>query len=288
MSQSKPQESCKTASWLLALLVGLLAIIVARIFGEMSWTGSIFVGIVAFVVLGFLFAWLFCRELKSLDEIRAEQRNAGSDASSGAAASAGGAASAAATTTAAPMMASADPVASAPAATKAPAAAKPAPAPKAAAPAAEAAAADASKPAAKSAAKPKAAAAAAPKAAAKPKAAAAKKAPAKAKADQAKPKAKPVAADGKPEMLSKPRAGGADDLKQLKGVGPKLEQTLNELGVFHFDQVASWRKKEIQWVDDRLKFKGRIERDEWIKQAKILAKGGTTEFSNKVKKGGVY
>lgn len=85
-------------------------------------------------------------------------------------------------------------------------------------------------------------------------------------------------------MLKAARAGGADNLKLLKGVGPKLEQTLNGLGVFHFDQIAGWRKKEIQWVDDRLKFKGRIERDEWTKQAKVLAKGGETEFSKRNKK----
>lgn len=94
----------------------------------------------------------------------------------------------------------------------------------------------------------------------------------------------PVAADGKPEMLKAARAGGADDLKLLKGVGPKLEQTLNSLGVFHFDQIAAWRKKEILWVDDNLKFKGRIERDEWTKQAKVLAKGDETEFSKRAKK----
>ncbi len=108
-------------------------------------------------------------------------------------------------------------------------------------------------------------------------------------AKSAKPAPKPVAKDGKPEMLKKARAGGADDLKQIKGVGPKMEALLNKLGVFHFDQVASWRKAEVQWVDDNLEgFKGRVSRDEWVKQAKTLAKGGTTEFSNKVKKGGVY
>jgi predicted flap endonuclease-1-like 5' DNA nuclease len=95
----------------------------------------------------------------------------------------------------------------------------------------------------------------------------------------------PVAADGKPSTMSKARAGGADDLKLLKGVGPGLEKTLNELGFYHFDQVAAWRKKEIDWVDGNLRFKGRIERDEWIKQAKILAKGGTTAFATKAKKG---
>jgi len=64
---------------------------------------------------------------------------------------------------------------------------------------------------------------------------------------------------------------------------------LNSMGVWHFDQVAGWRKKEVEWVDNNLEgFKGRVSRDEWVKQAKVLAKGGTTEFSKKVKKGGVY
>lgn len=110
---------------------------------------------------------------------------------------------------------------------------------------------------------------------------AAKSKPAKAPAAA---KRAPVAADGKPEMLTAPRAGTADDLKLIGGVGPKLEETLNALGVWHFDQVASWRKKEVEWVDERLRFKGRIARDGWIQQAKILAKGGETEFSRKKKK----
>lgn len=107
----------------------------------------------------------------------------------------------------------------------------------------------------------------------------------------AKPKApvKPVAADGKPELLKKARVGGPDDLKMIKGVGPKLEALLHKMGVYHFDQIAGWRKKEVAWADENLEgFKGRVSRDEWVKQAKVLAKGGTTEFSSRVKKGGVY
>ena len=91
-----------------------------------------------------------------------------------------------------------------------------------------------------------------------------------------------------PRRMKAPRKAGADDLKQLKGVGPKLEQTLNELGFYHFDQIAKWTEAEVAWVDSRLKFKGRIERDGWIEQAKILAEGGETEFSKKVSKGDVY
>ena len=63
-----------------------------------------------------------------------------------------------------------------------------------------------------------------------------------------------------------------------------MEQTLNDMGIYRFEQVAVWRKKEIAWVDDRLRFKGRIERDDWMSQAKILAKGGETEFSKRKKK----
>ena len=94
----------------------------------------------------------------------------------------------------------------------------------------------------------------------------------------------PATSEGSgPETLSAARGGQADDLKLLKGVGPKLEQTLNELGFFHFDQVAAWTDEHVAWVDDRLKFKGRIERDGWIEQAKILAAGGETEFSKRNK-----
>ncbi|MGZ2258310.1 hypothetical protein [Roseobacter sp. A03A-229] len=71
-----------------------------------------------------------------------------------------------------------------------------------------------------------------------------------------------------------PREGGADDLKKISGVGPKLEETLNSLGIWHFDQVAALTKEDIAWVDERLRFKGRIERDDWVGQAKTLASGG--------------
>ncbi|NSX54517.1 hypothetical protein [Parasulfitobacter algicola] len=100
---------------------------------------------------------------------------------------------------------------------------------------------------------------------------------------------KAVSADGKPEFMKAARKGGPDDLKQIKGIGPKLEKLLHSMGVFHFDQIGGWRKKEVEWVDQNLEgFKGRVTRDEWVKQAKLLAKGEQTEFSKKVKKGDVY
>lgn len=112
---------------------------------------------------------------------------------------------------------------------------------------------------------------------------------AEAKKPAATAKRAPVAKDGTPDnLLDAARESGADDLKQIKGVGPKLESTLNEIGIYHFDQLAELRKKEREWLDDRLKFKGRIDRDDWVGQAKKLAKGQDTEFSSRVKKGDVY
>ena len=108
----------------------------------------------------------------------------------------------------------------------------------------------------------------------------------KTKASAAVVKSDP-AGEKAPETLSAPRDGKADDLKKLKGVGPKLEATLHELGFYHFDQVAKWGPAEVAWVDSRLKFKGRIERDGWIEQAKLLAAGEDTEFSKRVEAGEV-
>ncbi len=90
------------------------------------------------------------------------------------------------------------------------------------------------------------------------------------------PSAAAAKADG-PVRLKKPE-GKADDLKMISGVGPKLEKTLNGLGFWHFSQIAKWTKKDVAIVDDELSFKGRIERDDWIRQAKALAKGGRDEY----------
>lgn len=93
----------------------------------------------------------------------------------------------------------------------------------------------------------------------------------------------------RPEALSGPRGGKADDLKRIKGIGAKLEKLCNDLGFYHFDQIANWTKDEIAWVDSNLEgFKGRVSRDKWVAQAKTLAEGGETEFSKRVDKGDVY
>jgi predicted flap endonuclease-1-like 5' DNA nuclease len=76
--------------------------------------------------------------------------------------------------------------------------------------------------------------------------------------------------------------GKADDLLQIKGVGPKLNTLLISLGVRRFDQIAAWGAKEIDKVDDHLgTFKNRITRDSWVEQAGLLARGAIAEFEAK-------
>ena len=111
----------------------------------------------------------------------------------------------------------------------------------------------------------------------------------KAKAEPAaafkSPEAKqPAVKPAKPSLDDKNRPAGierpaaVDDLKLISGVGPKIEGVLHSLGIYTFAQVASWKKAEREWVDGYLAFHGRIERDDWVKQAKALAKGGVAEY----------
>lgn len=106
----------------------------------------------------------------------------------------------------------------------------------------------------------------------------------------AEPVPEPVPNGGsRPAGLAAARGGQPDDLKKIKGVGPKLELLLNGMGIYHFDQVAAWTPEEVAWVDDNLKgFRGRVTRDGWVAQAALLAAGGETEFSRKVDEGDVY
>lgn len=78
----------------------------------------------------------------------------------------------------------------------------------------------------------------------------------------------------KPETLDAPRGGQADDLRQLKGVGPKLEGVLNAAGIYHLDQVANWTPDEVAWVDQNLEgMSSRASRNNWVAQARQLMKG---------------
>ncbi|MEO1294027.1 MAG: hypothetical protein AAFV62_14585, partial [Pseudomonadota bacterium] len=74
-------------------------------------------------------------------------------------------------------------------------------------------------------------------------------------------------------LLEVPRGGAADDLQQIKGVGPKLEAVLNDLGFYHFDQIAGLSPSDLAWLDHRLQFRGRTIRDGWVGQAQALLSG---------------
>ena len=92
-------------------------------------------------------------------------------------------------------------------------------------------------------------------------------------ADSAAISAAAVAAvEGARELVAAPSGepGDADDLQQIKGIGPKIADLLNELGIRQFEQIAAWSATDVDWVNERLQFKGRIEREEWIPQAKAL------------------
>lgn len=95
-----------------------------------------------------------------------------------------------------------------------------------------------------------------------------------------------VSAGSRPASLEEPRGGAPDNLKRVRGIGPKFERILHDLGVYHFDQIASWGPDEIAWVDGNLDgFTGRVVREDWVGQAMILAGGGETEHSQRVDRG---
>jgi predicted flap endonuclease-1-like 5' DNA nuclease len=75
----------------------------------------------------------------------------------------------------------------------------------------------------------------------------------------------------KPAGIDAPQGVGADDLKKIKGIGPKTEELLNRMGYFHFHQIAEWTNADVAWIDQNLiNNKGRAGRDEWVGQAKVL------------------
>jgi predicted flap endonuclease-1-like 5' DNA nuclease len=75
-----------------------------------------------------------------------------------------------------------------------------------------------------------------------------------------------------PPALPSPE-GEPDDLKRISGIGPGIEKTLHELGIYHFRQIAQFTPDHVAWIDQRLRFRGRIEREDWIGQARKLAAG---------------
>lgn len=265
-------KTCKRGAWGLAAVVGVLIFLALLLLGGAAFFKSLIWAVIAFVILGFVFSWLLCR---NRDCSKTNTHLVDQDTIS----------------------AASDTVSTTPAASAAPAPEVSEPPAQAEAPAAPVAAAEI-KPSTPLSGeedlanrtldwKYTAPAAEAPKAA-KPTAKAAPAAEATPDYD----------GDGvcegenegtRPEALSAAREGGADDLKRIKGIGPKIEKLCNELGFYHFDQIAGWSAAEVAWVNANLAgFKGRVSRDNWVEQAKLLASGEETEFSKRVDKGGVY
>ena len=258
MMDANDRNRCRSVCFGMAALAGVIAAILSVAVAGIGWGASIFIGLLGAVILALLLPMLFCGEGRRTDPADLPSRDADRATAAGAPSVASTSAPAEATASSAGSGVTrvGDEAAAAPLATT------PDPKPVAAAsggtagPAvdAEATAEDAG----------------APDADAAP--AGAMSAPSATTSEE-----KPA------DLMTSPRAGAGDDLKRISGVGPKLEQTLNELGIWHFDQVAKWGPAEIAWVDARLRFKGRIERDDWMSQARTLAAGGETEFSRKKK-----
>ena len=88
-----------------------------------------------------------------------------------------------------------------------------------------------------------------------------------------------VAEKKKPAKAKAPAPGDSDDLTRLKGVGPKLVAQLHEMGITSFAQIAGWSDADIDRIDAQLgRFKGRIRRDDWVEQAKLLSGGDTAAY----------
>ena len=79
-----------------------------------------------------------------------------------------------------------------------------------------------------------------------------------------------------PPALPSPE-GEPDDLQRISGIGPSIEKTLHELGIYHFRQIAQFTPDNVAWIDQRLRFRGRVEREDWIGQARRLAAGETVD-----------
>lgn len=91
--------------------------------------------------------------------------------------------------------------------------------------------------------------------------------------------------DNKPLVISSPRPAGKDNLKKIKGINTKIENDLNSLGIYHFDQIASWSSKNCDWVESFLLEPGCAKQNQWVEQAKILKSGKETIYSQKVENG---
>ena len=90
----------------------------------------------------------------------------------------------------------------------------------------------------------------------------------------------------RPQVMEKP-TGTLDNLKLISGVGHKNEAVLHELGIYRFSQIAQWTEPQVHWIEHYFSFPGRVEREDWRGQARVLAQGIETEFAKRVRRGEV-
>jgi predicted flap endonuclease-1-like 5' DNA nuclease len=107
---------------------------------------------------------------------------------------------------------------------------------------------------------------------------------------KAKPAINPVfrknaQVDYKPLVLSSPRLVGKDNLQKIKGIDSTIENNLNNLGIYHFDQISKWSNKNCDWIEEFLHSPSCAKNNQWIDQAKILQSGRETIYSQKIENG---
>ena len=93
--------------------------------------------------------------------------------------------------------------------------------------------------------------------------------------------------DYKPLILTTPRQTGKDPLIKIKGINSKIEVDLNNLGIYHFEQISCWSNKNSEWIEEFLLLPGIARNNQWVEQAKILASGKDTPYSLQVENGEV-
>lgn len=243
MAETTGNLRCTLTCWGAGLVIGAFGAVLVVVIGGYAWTGAIFMGAVVFVLAGLLMSVLFCRPLPTLADVQARHAASARDR---AGATQGGPQGFAYDTA---------PAATAPL-TRAPVAV-------------ESLADDAQEiPQDGAAAWQDRSGQAEPDTQPVP---VAQPEPSVANSGSATPRsAGPATAP--PAMLDAPLGDGPDNLRLLRGVGPKVEATLHRMGVFHFAQIAAWTPSELAWIDQSLDgFKGRPSRDDWVGQAAELA-----------------
>lgn len=91
--------------------------------------------------------------------------------------------------------------------------------------------------------------------------------------------------DFKPLILTTPKPTGKDNLTKIKGINTKIEMDLNNLGIYHFEQISKWSNKNAEWIEEFLLLPGIARSYQWIEQAKILNSGKETDYSLQVENG---